>query len=133
MGRFNFSKISKSIFEFYFLRFCHQYDWNLWGRSVSNKYFSRNEIKGLISNTSYMGCLDHKLHRRSSKLSQFLSLSQTGPEKNINHNSRRARDQPFRSSFIYTNKSKHSSNHRFSSFLYFLLVWYWTNILDSYF
>jgi hypothetical protein len=69
LGRFNFSKISKSILEFYFLRFCCKYDWNLWRSTVSNKYFFRNETKGLISNTNYLGCLNHKLYRRSIKLS----------------------------------------------------------------
>jgi len=133
LGGFNFSKISKSILEFYFLRFCCKYDWNLWCLIVSDEHFSWNETKRLISNTSYLGYSDHKLHRCDNKLSKFLSFSQIGPEKNINNNPWWACVQPFWSSLIYTIKSKCSSYHWSSSFPNLLLVWYRTNILDSHF
>lgn len=101
--------------------------------TVSNKHFSWNETKGGILNANYLGCSNRKLHRRGRKLYQFLFLSQIGPEKNINHNSSRVGNFSFRSSLIYVDKSKYTTYNRFRNLSDFLLIWYWTNILDSYF
>ena len=133
MGRFNIPKISKSILEFNFLSFYSLNVWNLCCLTVSNKHFSWNETKRVILNTDYLGCSDCKFHKCSCKLCQFLSLSQIGLEKNINHNPCRGCDCPFWSSFIYLNKSKYVTNCRFRNLSNFLFFWYWTNILDSYF
>ena len=133
LGGFNISKISKSVLEFYFLRFCLINDWSLCCPTILNKHFPWNETKRVISNANYLGCPDRKLHKRCGQLCQFLSLSQTRPEKNINHNPSRIGDCSFRSSLIYKNKSKHTAYFRFYYFPDFLLIWYRTNFLDSYF
>ncbi len=133
MGRFNISKISKSILEFYFLRVSPINDRSCCYSNISDKNFPRNETKRLVSIPSYLGCSNSKLHSSTHKLFQFLSLSKTGSEKNTNHISSRDGDMPFRSSLIWKNKSRHFTYFRFCSLLHFFLTRYRTNHLDSYF
>ena len=133
MGRFNISKISKSILEFYFLRVSPINDRSCCYPNISNTNFPWNETKRLVSNPSYLGCSNSKLNICSRKFFKFLSLSKTRPEKNIDHISSRDGDMPFRSSLILQNKSRRFTYFRYYSLLHFILIWNRTNLLDSYF